>query len=145
MLNLCQFIGNLGKDPEKRRLQSGEHVVNFSVAASERWKDKQGQQQERTEWVNCVAFGKLAEICSEYLAKGSKVYVSGKMRTRKWQAQDGSDRYSTEIALSEMKMLDSRSQGGGEQRSQGASQGASGHSPQQSQPNYDDFDDDIPF
>ncbi len=125
-LNLCQFIGNLGQDPETRYLPSGGAVTNFSIAVADDYKDKNtGQKVEQTEWVRCSCFGKLAEIAGEYLKKGSKVYVSGKMKTRKWQGQDGQDRYSTEINVSDMQMLDSRNSadGGGQpQRPQQAPQ-----------------------
>lgn len=108
-INKVILIGNLGKDPEAKFMPSGNAVTNITVATSESWKDKQtGQQQERTEWHRVVFFNRLAEIVSEYLRKGSKVYIEGSLRTRKWQAQDGSDRYSTEIVASEMQMLDSR-------------------------------------
>ena len=110
-LNQCTFIGRLGKDPETRYLANGDAVTNFSVAVGESWKDKQGQKQERTEWVNVSCFGKIAEICGQYLVKGSKVMVSGKMKTDKWQDQSGNDRYTTKIMLRDMNMLDSRSEG----------------------------------
>ena len=104
-------VGNLGNNPEMKYLPSGDAVCNLSVATSESWKDKQtGQQQERTEWHRVVVFKRLAEICGEYLTKGSKVYIEGQLRTRKWQDQQGNDRYSTEIVASEMQMLDSRQQ-----------------------------------
>ena len=109
MLNQCNFIGNLGKDPETRQTSSGETCCNFSIAVSQRWKDKQtGEQKEKTEWVNLVVFGKLADICDQYLKKGSKIYASGRMQTRKWQDKEGNDRYSTEIVLEQMEMLDSK-------------------------------------
>ena len=113
-INKVILIGNLGNDPETRYMPSGGAVTNISIATSESWKDKQtGQQQERTEWHRVVFFNRLAEIAGEYLRKGSKVYVEGSLRTRKWQdQQSGQDRYSTEIVASEMQMLDSR--GGGQ-------------------------------
>jgi single-strand DNA-binding protein len=104
MLNQCCFIGRLGKDPEVRHSQSGDAVASFSVACTESWK-KDGEKQEKTAWVNCVAWRKLGEICGEYLQKGSLVYVSGSMQTRKWDDKDGVTRYTTEIVLKEMKML----------------------------------------
>lgn len=128
-LNQCQFIGRLGQDPEMRYMPSGDAVASFSVACGEKWKDKQGVAQERTEWVNCAAFGKLAEIIGEYLKKGSQVFVSGKMKTEKYQAQDGTDRYSTKIIVQNMQMLGSRDQG---QASQGKQQGC-GQQPQPQQ------------
>ncbi len=109
MLNQCNFIGNLGKNPETRQTSSGEACCNFSIAVSQRWKDRQtGEQKEKTEWINLVVFGKLADICAQYLKKGSKIYASGKMQTRKWQDKEGNDRYSVEIVLEQMEMLDSK-------------------------------------
>jgi single-strand DNA-binding protein len=114
MLNQCNFIGHLGNDPECRQFQDGTPVANFSIACSERWKDKQtGEQKEATTWVRCTATGKLADIIRQYLHKGSKVYVSGKLNNRKYQAEDGSDRHVSEIRVFDMKMLDSK-----EERSQ---------------------------
>ena len=110
MVNNCMFIGRLGRDPESRFTQSGKTVVNFSIACSE----KRGGE-EYTEWVNIVAWDKLGEICAQYLQKGSLVYISGRMQTRKWQDQSGSDRYTTEIVAREMKMLDSRRDSGQQQ------------------------------
>lgn len=107
MINNCMFIGRLGRDPESRFTQSGKTVVNFSIACSE----KRGGE-EYTEWVNIVAWDKLGEICAQYLQKGSLVYISGRMQTRKWQDQSGTDRYTTEIVAREMKMLDGRESGG---------------------------------
>jgi len=109
-VNKVILIGNLGQDPETRYLPSGGAVTNITVATSESWKDKQtGQQQERTEWHKIVFFNRLAEIAGEYLKKGSKVYIEGSLRTRKWQDKEtGADRYSTEIVANEMQMLDSR-------------------------------------
>ena len=105
MLNSCNFIGRVGKDPELRHTQGGSPVVSFSMACSESWKDKVGQKQEKTEWINCVAWGKLAEIIGEYVNKGDLLFVSGKFTTRKWDDKDGNTRYSSEIVVSEMKML----------------------------------------
>ena len=110
MVNNCMFIGRLGRDPESRFTQSGKTVVNFSVACSE----KRGGE-EYTDWVNIVAWDKLGEICAQYLQKGSLVYISGRMQTRKWQDQSGTDRYTTEIVAREMKMLDSRRDSGQQQ------------------------------
>ncbi len=172
-INKVILVGNLGADPETRYTQSGAAVTNVSLATSESWKDKQtGQPQERTEWHRIVFFNRLAEIAGEYLRKGSKVYVEGSLRTRKWQDQGGQDRYTTEIVAAEMQMLDSKGmgQGGGAYPDQefspppqqGSQQQApsqhSQHSPQ-AQPSpapsggaqqapaggFDDFDDDIPF
>lgn len=107
-LNQCNFIGRLGRDPVSKQTASGEAVANFSIAVGDDYKDKSGAKIDRTNWVNVVAFGRLAEICDQYLAKGSRVYVSGKFTTRKWQTKDGQDRYTTEIVASEMQMLDSK-------------------------------------
>lgn len=104
-LNQCNFIGNLGKDPEIRYLPNGDAVANFSIACTETWKDKQGEKQEKTEWVRVTAFGKLAQIISQYVVKGSQVFISGKMQTRKWQNKEGQEQYTTEIVANEMKML----------------------------------------
>ena len=104
-INKCIFIGNLGADPEQRHTASGGAVTNLRLAVSESWKDKQtGEKQERTEWVRVVAFGRLAEICAEYLHKGSQVYIEGRLQTRKYE-KDGQDHYSTEIVANQMQML----------------------------------------
>jgi single-strand DNA-binding protein len=163
-INKVILIGNLGKDPETRYMPSGGAVTNLTLATSETWKDKQtGQPQERTEWHRVVFFNRLAEIAAEYLKKGSKVYIEGSLRTRKWQDQSGQDKYTTEIVANEMQMLDSR--GGASSgyddsmQQQGPSgSGQGGYSkPQQQQPpgssnnnnstdpGFDSFDDDIPF
>ena len=113
MINKAMLIGNLGKDPETRYTQNGAAVTNFSIATTERWKDKDGQQQEQTEWHRIVTFGRLAEICSEYLNKGSKVYIEGRLQTRSWE-QDGVKKYSTEIVAREMKMLGDKVQSSGQ-------------------------------
>ncbi len=120
MLNKVMLIGNLGKDPEIRFTPSGDAVATFNVATTESWKDKDGQKQESTEWHRVVAWRKLAETCGEYLHKGSKVYIEGKLQTRKWQDQNGNDKFTTEIVAREMKMLspkggagDNASYGGG--------------------------------
>ncbi|MBY6191812.1 single-stranded DNA-binding protein [Microbulbifer agarilyticus] len=120
-VNKVILVGNLGGDPETRYMPSGGAVTNVTVATSETWKDKQsGQQQERTEWHRVVFFNRLAEIAGEYLRKGSKVYLEGSLRTRKWQDKNsGQDRYTTEIVASEMQMLDSRGEGGYQQQGQG--------------------------
>lgn len=133
-LNQCNFIGRLGKDPEQRFMPDGSAVCNFSIASGWKSKDKEG-----AEWVNIVAFGKLAEICAQYLSKGSRIFVSGKIRTRKWQDQSGQDRYTTEIVANEMQMLDGKPDGQAapRQQQQPAQQQSSG---------FDDFPDDkIPF
>ena len=118
-VNKVIIIGNLGRDPEVRTMQSGDKVANFSVATSERWKDRNsGEMQERTEWHRVVIFGRTAEIAEQYLRKGSKVYIEGQLQTRKWEDnQTGQERYTTEIVIrpyrGEMTMLDSRRDGGG--------------------------------
>jgi len=134
MLNQCNFIGRLGQDPEVRYSQGGTSFASLSVACTEKWKDKQTQEQkERTEWVKAIASGRLAEVCGEYLRKGSLVYISGKMVTSKWQDQSGQDRYTTEIRINEMKMLSSlqESNQGGQQQAP-ARQQQGGYQQQQS-------------
>mgnify|MGYP006279014519 CR=1 len=160
-VNKVILVGNLGADPEIRYTQNGSAVANLRLATSEQWRDKQtGENQERTEWHRVVMFGRLGEIAGEYLKKGSKVYIEGKLQTRKWQAQDGSDRYSTEVVANEMQMLDSRGGGGdfggGGGGQQGGFQGGQGYqqgggapqgqpAPQGGGGAFDDMDDDIPF
>ncbi|WP_110687704.1 single-stranded DNA-binding protein [Salinicola aestuarinus] len=142
-VNKVILIGNLGQDPEVRFLPSGNPVCNLRIATTDTWTDRQsGQRQERTEWHSVVLFNKLAEIAQQYVKKGSRIYIEGRLQTRKWQGQDGQDRYSTEIVGNDMQMLDSRSgQGGGDYpQSQpqnqygGAPQGNYGGQPQQPQP-----------
>ena len=159
-INKVILIGNLGNEPEVRYAPGGDCIANFSVATSESWKDKQtGQRQERTEWHRVVAFRRLGEICGEYLSKGSKVYLEGKLQTRKWQDKTGAYRYTTEIVADQMQMLDSRSdqntqQGGynAERTRQQAKHAVAGDTAitqrQQSMapPQSDSFeDDDLPF
>lgn len=119
MLNRIQLIGHLGKDPESQFLQSGDQVVHFSIATTERWKNKAGEQQDRTEWHSIVCFGKLAEICSEYLKKGSLVYVEGKIQTRSWDDKEGNKKFKTEILINTMKMLDKKRGNGKSDREPG--------------------------
>lgn len=107
-VNKVILIGNLGNDPEVRYMPNGKAVANISIATSESWKDQSGQIQERTEWHRCVSYGRLAEVIGEYLRKGSKIYVEGRLATREWQDQQGQKRYTTEIVISEMQMLDGR-------------------------------------
>lgn len=158
MLNKVMLIGRLGADPETRYLPSGGAVVTIRMATSRRWKDKQtGDRKEETEWHRVVFFNRLAEIAGEYLKKGSQVYVEGRIRTQKWQGQDGQDRYTTEIVAENMNMLDSRTGGTTEftsdatQASHTPSKMAASSPPMEhampSPPtaSYDDFDDDIPF
>lgn len=114
-INKVIIVGNLGNDPEIRYTQSGTAIANISIATSETWKDKQtGEPREQTEWHRCVAYRRLAEIIGEYLKKGSKVYIEGRLQTRKWQDKEGIERYTTEIVVNDLQMLDSRS-GGGQQ------------------------------
>ena len=110
-VNKVIIVGNLGQDPEVRYMPNGNAVANISVATSESWKDQQGQVQERTEWHRVVMFKKTAEVAGQYLRKGSQVYIEGKLQTRKWQDQNGQDRYTTEIVSDNMQMLGSK-QGG---------------------------------
>jgi single-strand DNA-binding protein len=156
-VNKVILIGNLGNDPEVRYTPSGSAVATISLATSETWKDKQsGELQDRTEWHRVVFFNRLAEIVGEYLHKGSKIYVEGTLRTRKWQDKNGLDRYTTEIIAGEMHMLDSRSGGGNapEKRAQHHSSQAPHHEstelPSAAAPFNDaaspaGIDDDIPF
>lgn len=149
-VNKVIIVGNLGNDPDTKYMPSGAAVTNLSVATNESWKDKQtGEQKDRTEWHRVAMFGRLAEIAAEYLRKGSQVYIEGKLRTRKWQDQQGNDRYSTEIIADEMQMLGGR--GGAPSMSGGpppsgppSGEGGSGGGSRGPAP-ADDFDDDIPF
>lgn len=106
MINKCTFIGRLGADPEMRHTQTGTPVCNFRIACTDRFKDRNGEWQEKTEWVPIVAWARLAEICGEYLHKGSRVYIEGKFTTRSWDDRDGNTRYQTEVVAREMKILD---------------------------------------
>lgn len=158
-VNKVIIVGNLGQDPEVRYTQNSVAIATLSVATSEEWTDKQTQEKKSiTEWHRCVAHRRLAEICGEYLKKGSKVYIEGRLQTRKWQGQDGVERYTTEIIVKELQMLDGRPQQGQQQQANPAyTQGRNAQqsnprqqqAPQQSQsPPYvpdGDFDDDIPF
>ncbi|PCH64035.1 MAG: single-stranded DNA-binding protein [SAR86 cluster bacterium] len=164
-VNKVILVGNVGGDPETRYMPNGNAVANLTIATSDSWKDKNtGQQQEKTEWHRVVFFNRLAEIVGEYVRKGSKLYIEGRLQTRSWE-QDGVKRYTTEIVASEMQMLDSRggqSGGGGDYQSQGQSQGqsqppaqssqqqaapaaAAQAAPQAAPASFDNFDDDIPF
>lgn len=128
-INKVILIGNLGQDPEVRYTQSNTAIANISIATSETWKDKQtGENREQTEWHRCVAYRRLAEICGEYLKKGSKVYVEGRLQTRKWQDKDGIERYTTEIVINDLQMLDGRpgAAQGGYQGGQASGQGYQG-------------------
>ena len=142
-INKVIIIGNVGNDPEVKRIDNGNAVANFSIATSETWKDKDsGQKQEKTEWHRIVVWGRLAEIIEQYVKKGSKLYLEGKLQTRSYE-QDGVKKYTTEIKCHEMQMLDSKGdyqQGALSQPQQQAQQ------PQQAPPSgFHDFDDDIPF
>jgi len=149
-INKVILVGNLGNDPETRFMPSGGAVTNISVATSEDWKDKvTGEKQSRTEWHRVVFFNRLAEIAGEYLKKGSKVYIEGSLRTKKYTDNAGVEKYSTEIIASEMQMLDSRggSHDGG-QNQPPPQQESQQQAPAQQQPKtqaFDDVDDDIPF
>ena len=132
-VNKVIIVGNLGKDPETKYLPSGDAVTNFTVATTESWKDKATQEKkELTEWHRISTFGKLAEICGEYLKKGSQVYIEGKIQTRKWQDKEGNDRYSTEIKADQMRMLGSKPQD-------------DAPAPKKTGGTFDDMDDDIPL
>ncbi len=145
-INKVILIGNCGQDPETRFSGAGAAITNVSVATSETWKDKQtGQPQERTEWHRVVFFNRLAEIAGEYLKKGSKVYIEGSLRTRKWQDQNGNDRYTTEIVANEMQMLDSRGQASGGGNYAPAQGNAQPQPAATAVAAGDDWDDDIPF
>ncbi|WBQ14093.1 single-stranded DNA-binding protein [Hyphomonadaceae bacterium BL14] len=160
-VNKVILVGNLGADPEVRRLNSGDPVVNLRIATSEQWRDKStGERREKTEWHNVVIFNdNLAKVAENYLKKGAKVYIEGQLQTRKWQDRDGNDRYTTEIVLQkyrgEMTMLDGKGEGGGGGRSGGYDQmddrsgGGSGGQRQMDKPredfSSDTLDDDIPF
>jgi single-strand DNA-binding protein len=139
-VNKAMLIGHLGRDPEMRYTPSGLAVANFTMATSENWTNKDGTKESRTEWHRIVAFGRLAEICGEYLSKGRQVYIEGRIQTREWEDKDGNKRYTTEIVAREMQMLGSKD-----------SEGASKTKPQSQmsevpEPNYPDAqDDDIPF
>jgi single-strand DNA-binding protein len=140
-LNLCQFIGNLGKDPEIAALPNGTTVAKFSLAVADDYKDKQGNKVERTNWVNIVAFGQLADIIARFVQKGSKIYIAGKFTTRSWEDQSGQKRYATEVVADNMQLLD------GKQSDNSAPQSAPARQHQsQPAPPADEFpEDDIPF
>jgi single-strand DNA-binding protein len=139
-VNKVIVIGNVGQDPEVKVLNSGNAVCNLSIATSEKWKDKAtGERKEHTEWHRVSLFGRLAEIAGEYVRKGSKIYVEGRLRTRKWQDKDGSDRYTTEVLGDSLQLLDKRGDGERAPYRQPASEPAKAAAP------ADDFDDEIPF
>ncbi len=135
-LNKVLIIGNLGADPEIKYTQAGSPVANLSVATSERWKDKNtGEQKEQVEWHRVVIFGRLAEIAEQYLKKGSKIFVEGKLQTRDWEDSEGKKRYTTEVVAREMTMLDSK----------GDSMESSSSASSSSKPDNDKTEEDIPF
>ena len=155
-INKVILVGNLGQDPEVKYMPSGGAVTNISIATTDSWKDKAtGEKKENTEWHRVVFFNRLAEIVGEYLRKGSQIYVEGNLRTRKWQDQNGVDKYTTEIVAREMQMLGGKSGGSSDfnapsQQSaapqQGGQEKARSESSNTPPPkNYDNFDDDIPF
>ena len=164
-VNKVILVGNLGADPESRSTASGTQVVNIRLATTDNWKDRQtGDPQERTEWHRVVLFGRLGEVAAQYLRKGSQCYIEGRIQTRKWQGQDGQDRYTTEIVANDMQLLGGRGGGGGGGRSEGSPRGEEAPAWDQdpaTEPSRrpsggqgssrrtgqapDDFDDDIPF
>jgi len=125
-VNKVILIGNLGRDPEMRYLPSGDAVANFSIATTEKWKDKAGEMQEQTEWHRIAFFGRQAEICGEYLRKGSSVYIEGRLQTRKWTDKDNNERTTTEIRGDRMQMLGARGGGSAEMREPTDSAGSAG-------------------
>ncbi len=145
MINKAIIIGNLGGDPEIRYTQSGTPVASFTVATTEKWKGQDGQMQESTEWHRIVAWQRLAEICNEYLNKGSKVYIEGKIQTRKWQDQSGNDRYTTEIVAREMKMLSSKGSGSSQTGEAGGGQYEQSFPEPPQGGGYGGTGDDVPF
>ena len=151
-VNKVILVGNLGRDPESRFLPDGRAVCNFSIATTDTWKDKAtGEKKEATEWHRISTFGRLAEICGEYLKKGSQVYIEGSLRTRKYIDKEGVEKYSTEINADEMKMLGSRAGMGGDNASReprepvAAGSGGAKGGPSKAPGKFDDMDDDIPF
>ena len=138
MLNRAQLIGHLGRDPDTRYLPDGTSVATLSLATTEKWTDKQGARQERTEWHRAVAYGKLGEICSQYLRKGSLVYLEGRIETQKWTDKAGIERYATSIRMDQMRMLSGRPEG---ERAAARPATAANALPTDGAP----FDDDIPF
>jgi single-strand DNA-binding protein len=139
-LNLCQFIGRLGRDPESRYMPNGDPITSFSLAVGSSYKNKQGEKVDSTEWVNISVFGKLAEVCSQYLKKGSQVYISGRMKTEKYTDKAGVEKYSVKIIADRMQMLDSKPESDRDTQVRAAlnAQAPSGNS-------FDDLENDIPF
>lgn len=148
MINKVILVGNLGNDPEMKYAANGNAIANFSLATSERWRDKNtGEQQEKTEWHRVVFFGKVAEVIGEYLQKGRQVYVEGKLQTRKWTDKEGNDRYTTEVVGSTMQMLGQKGDSAPAPKQQGfRDNGVAKHQQRVEQPPAPDYnDDDIPF
>jgi single-strand DNA-binding protein len=143
-LNKVQLIGNLGKDPEVRFTGSGQAVANFPIATTEKWKNKDGQWEEKTEWHNIVVWGKLAELCREYLNKGRPVYVEGKLQTRSWQDKDGNKRYTTEIVGQAVQFLGAPTGKSGAMAGSDMGAGAQSIDSVPTPPPFDESDD-IPF
>ena len=146
-VNKVILIGNLGADPEIRYMPSGEAVANLRLATTDNWKDKDGNKQETTEWHRVAFFGRQAEVCGQYLKKGSQIYVEGSLRTRKWQDKEGQERYTTEIRGDRMQML-GRREGSGDappRESSAPSRGTGKPAAPAGGGNFSDFDDDIPF
>ena len=140
-VNKVIVVGRLGSDPDTRYMPSGSAVTNVSVATSESWKDKEsGEKQEKTEWHRVVFFNRLAEIASEYLKKGSQIYVEGRLQTRKWEDKEGKERWTTEIVANQMQMLGERLSSGSSSSNQSSSKNTNNN-----EFANDDFDDDIPF
>lgn len=145
-LNQCNFIGRLGQDPEVRYMPNGDAVANFSIAISEKFKDKQGQQQEKTEWVKLTAFRRTAEVVGEYVKKGQLVFITGKVQTRKWQNQEGKDQYTTEFIVNQMQMLGGKSESAsGQGQQQAPRQQQRPHQAPQQVVDVDFDDSEIPF
>ncbi|NBS26250.1 MAG: single-stranded DNA-binding protein [Gammaproteobacteria bacterium] len=144
-INKVILVGNVGQDPETRYMPNGNAVTNITLATSETWKDKNtGEQQERTEWHRVTFYQRLAEIVAEYVKKGSKLYIEGRLQTRSWE-QDGIKRYATDIIANEMQMLDSRGSGGGGGSYEPAQQSGASEPAKTAPADMGDFDDDIPF
>ncbi len=143
-LNKVMLIGRLGKDPEIRYTTAGVAIANFTIATSEDWKDKDsGEKKERTEWHRIVAFGKLGEICGEYLTKGKQVYIEGRLQTRAWDDKDGNKRYTTEVVASDMQFLDKKDSGDSARRDFNSNDVMDRGIP--GPMHHDSKDDDIPF
>ena len=148
MVNKVILIGNLGRDPEVRSTPSGQPVATFTLATSRRWKDKNGQRQEQTEWHQIVVWGKQGENCGKYLKKGRPVFVEGRLQTRSWEDQSGNKRYTTEVVAQAVQFLGGRSEGSGDDagwESRGSQSNFSDESPDVTVPSSSTSDDDLPF